>query len=91
MGCNLGLDKDTSERWRYLLANDHGGTKKKVVDIIRKDGVNHSGAIQVSQFGFGFSRGLSKPFCQETSYKDMYHSRLSTRTQTPLLFSSYRS
>ena len=41
-----------------LLADDHDSTKEKVVNVVGKDSIDDSNAIQISKFSFGLTRSL---------------------------------
>ena len=42
----------------YTLADEHGGSKEKGINVVCDNGINDTDAIQVSQLGFCLSRSL---------------------------------
>ena len=42
----------------YALADEHGGSKEKGINVVCDNGIYDTDAIQVSQLGFCFSRSL---------------------------------
>lgn len=58
-------------KYKHSLANDHGGTEEKVVDVIAEDCINHADSVEIGEFGFSLP-WRDAPF-KTKGFNDVFH------------------
>jgi hypothetical protein len=56
----VGKNGEEGDGGESVLANDHNGAEKEVVDIIREDSINDTHAVKICKLGLGFSGCLDR-------------------------------